>query len=268
MKHLAQWDQFIEKHNLLMSFAIGFLTGIFSGLLGIGGGLILVPLILHCFKLVQRQAQAISMAVMVFTGITAAVAYSLNGAVDYFAALALTAGAIIPTRCGVLYSHRLADWKLRRAFGFFLIAVSLLLILKPFVPPVSPPFVGWHKGIALLVIGVFSGSLSGMMGVGGGAVMIPAMVLLVGVSQVVAQGSSLLCIVPTSALGAYTHWKLGNIRQTLLPGLMSGILCGVFAGGNLAYQFPEWILRSAFTMILIVRGVLYVQTPPPKHGDD
>lgn len=258
----------IEKHGLFMSFVIGFLTGVFSGLLGIGGGLILVPLILHFFKLMQRQAQAISMAVMVFTGITAAVAYSLNGAIDYFAALTLTAGAIIPARCGVLYSHKLADWKLRRAFGFFLIAVSLLLILKLFVPPVNIPVVGWHKGLALLIIGIFSGSLSGMMGVGGGAIMIPAMVLLMGVSQVVAQGSSLVCIVPVSAIGAYTHWKLGNIRQTLLPGLMSGILFGVFAGGNLAYHFPEWILRSAFTSILIVRGVLYMQTAPPANRTD
>jgi len=95
--------------------------------------------------------------------------------------------------------------------------------------------------------------------------MIPAMVLLMGISQIVAQGSSLLCIVPTSAVGAYTHWRLGNIRETLLPGLLSGILCGAFAGGNLAYQFPEWMLRSAFAAIMIAQGILHIRTAAPEH---
>jgi uncharacterized membrane protein YfcA len=248
-----------------VSFLIGFFTGIFSGLLGIGGGVILVPLILHFFKLMQRQAQAIGMTVMVFTGIAAAVTYALNGAIDYFAALALAAGAIIPARWGVIYSHRLADWKLRRAFGFLLVAMSLFLVVKPYITSIFVPMTGLNKGMVLLSIGIISGSLSGMMGVGGGVIMIPAMVLLMGTSQIVAQGTCLLYIVPTSAMGAYTHWRLGNIEETLLPGLMSGILFGVFAGGNLAYHFPEWILRSAFTAILVVRGVLYIRTAPLEH---
>lgn len=224
-----------------------------------------MPLIMHFFKLMQRQAQAISMAVMVFTGITAAATYALNDTIDYFAALALAAGAIIPARWGVIYSHRLADWKLRRAFGFFLVAMSLFLLIKPYVTPFFAPMTGLYKGLALLIIGIISGTLSGIMGVGGGVIMIPAMVLLMGLNQVVAQGTCLLCIVPTSAIGAYTHWRLGNIRETLLPGLLSGILLGVFSGGNLAYQFPEWILRIAFTAILIVRGILYIRTAPPDH---
>lgn len=248
-----------------MSFLIGFFTGIFSGLLGIGGGLILVPLILHFFKLMQRQAQALNMVVMVFTGITAAVAYAFNGAVDYFAALTIAAGAIIPARWGVIYSHRLADWKLRRAFGYFLVAMSLLLIVKPYVTHMFTPMTGLNKSMVLLIIGIISGALSGIMGVGGGVIMIPAMVLLMGMSQVIAQGTCLLCIVPTSAIGAYMHWKLGNIRETLLLGLLSGILFGVFAGSNLAYHFPEWILRSAFTAILITRGFLYIRTALPEH---
>lgn len=227
-----------------------------------------MPLILYFFKLMQRQAQATSMAVMVFTGITAAAAYALNGAIDYFAALALAAGAIIPARWGVMYSHRLADWKLRRAFGFFLVAMSLLLLIKPYVTHIFAPMTGLNKGMALLIIGIISGTLSGIMGVGGGIVMIPAMVLLMGINQVVAHGTCLLCIVPTSAIGAYTHWRLGNIKQALLPGLMSGILLGVFAGGNLAYHFSEWILRSAFIALLIVRGILYIRTEPLEHMVD
>jgi uncharacterized membrane protein YfcA len=252
-----------EKMSSLICLVIGFLTGAFSGLLGIGGGVVLVPMILYFFKLTQRQAQAVSMAVMVFTGISGAVTYALNGVVDYFAVLVLTAGAIIPARLGVVFSHNLAEWKLKRAFGFFLIAVSLLLIVKPYIAHIVTPISGC-KGVVLLIIGVFAGLLSGIMGVGGGGIMIPAMVLLLGMSQITAQGNSLMCIVPTSAMGAYTHWRLGNIRSMLLPGLISGILLGVYAGGNLACHYPEEVLRSAFAVILILRGIVYIRTVSPE----
>ena len=65
-----------------------------------------------------------------------------------------------------------------------------------------------------------------MMGVGGGSIMVPAMVLLAGFPQVLAQGSSLLAMVPAGAVGAHTHFRLGNVVRGLLPGLIPGILGG------------------------------------------
>ena len=82
--------------------------------------------------------------------------------------------------------------------------------------------------MALLAAGVFTGFLSGMMGIGGGSIMVVAMVLLTGFSQYTAQGSSLLAMVPAGAVGAYTHWRLGNVVTKVLPGLICGIIIGTY----------------------------------------
>jgi uncharacterized membrane protein YfcA len=72
-----------------------------------------------------------------------------------------------------------------------------------------------------------AGFASGMMGVGGGAVMIPAMVLLAGFDQHVAQGTALLVMVPAGSVGAYTHWRLGNVKISVLWGIVPGVLVGL-----------------------------------------
>jgi hypothetical protein len=119
------------------------------------------------------------------------------------------------------------------------------------------------KAAVLLSTGVFTGFLSGMMGVGGGSIMVPAMVLLAGFPQVLAQGSSLLAMVPAGAVGAYTHWRLGNVVTRLLAGLVPGILVGTFAGSSLALRLPEVALRLVFAAVLVWTGSKYVRAAPP-----
>jgi uncharacterized membrane protein YfcA len=94
-----------------------------------------------------------------------------------------------------------------------------------------------------------------MMGVGGGAIMVPAMVLVVGLSQYMAQGTSLLAMVPTGLVGSYTHWRLGNVVTWILPGLILGIIAGAFLGGSLANFLSEAALRLVFASVLIWMGI-------------
>jgi uncharacterized membrane protein YfcA len=122
---------------------------------------------------------------------------------------------------------------------------------------------GWLKAIVLLSTGVFTGFLSGMMGVGGGTIMVPSMVLLTGFTQYVAQGSSLLAMVPAGSVGAYTHWKLGNVRTDLLAGLIPGILIGTYLGGTTAQFLPEATLRIIFAAVLIWTGARYLRAKKP-----
>ena len=100
-----------------------------------------------------------------------------------------------------------------------------------------------------------------MMGVGGGTIMVPAMVLLAGFSQHTAQGTSLLAMIPAGGVGAFTHWKLGNVRVDLLAGLIPGILIGTYLGGTLAHVLSEATLRIVFAVILIWTGARYLRTP-------
>jgi len=93
--------------------------------------------------------------------------------------------------------------------------------------------------------------------------MVPSMVLLTGFSQYTAQGSSLLSMVPAGTVGAYTHWRLGNVEGQLLPGLVPGILIGTYLGGSLALLLPEEVLRMIFAAVLIWTGIRYLKTKAP-----
>ncbi len=237
-----------------MSFLIGLLAGCFGALVGVGGGVIMIPLMVRFFGLNQHQAHGTSLAALVFTGLTGAVTYSLKGNVDPLAALFLAATAILSARFGALFAHSLPEWKLKMSFGIFLIVVSVLLLLKPLYAQAAHPAGGLIWAVILLMIGVVSGFVAGLMGVGGGAIMVPAMVLFLGFGQHLAQGSSLLAMVPAGAVGAYTHWRLGNVVTAIVPGLIVGIIVGAFGGGTLAQWLSDATLRVIFAVVLIWLG--------------
>lgn len=246
----------------MTGIAIGLLAGVFGGLVGLGGGVVMIPLMVDLLKLGQHRAHGTSLVALVFTGISGAATYALKGSVDVTASLLLAATAVLTARAGAQYAHTLPDWKLKKAFGAFLIAAALLLLIKPYL--VSPSYSAQRLTtvVMLLCIGAFSGFLSGMMGVGGGTVMVPAMVLLAGFGQHTAQGSSLLAMVPAGSVGAVTHARLGNVEKALLPGLIGGVLAGTALGGTLAHLLSEGALRLVFALVLIWTGVRYLKAKP------
>ncbi|MDH4163872.1 MAG: sulfite exporter TauE/SafE family protein [Nitrospirota bacterium] len=248
-----------------MNILTGLLAGMFGGLVGLGGGVIMIPLMVSVLKLTQHEAHGTSLVALVFTGIAGAIVYGLKDAVDISAAVLLTSTAVITARAGAHFAHSLPEWTLKRSFGFFLVFVSLLMLVKPYLPPMSGMDSGWMRSVVLLLAGVFTGFLSGMMGVGGGTIMVPAMVLLAGFGQHLAQGTSLLAMVPAGGVGAYTHGKLGNVRTSLLPGLVPGILIGTYLGGSLAHVLSDLVLRIVFAMVLIWTGTRYLRTKRPAR---
>jgi hypothetical protein len=250
-----------------MNFFIGFIAGIFGGLVGLGGGVVMIPLMVGILKMGQHKAHGTSLVALVFTGISGAITYAMKGSVDLTGSLLLAVTAIFTAQAGAKFAHALPEWKLKRAFGGFLIIVSLLLLSKPYLSHMSGPTSGWIKIITLLLTGIFTGFLSGMMGVGGGTIMVPAMVLLAGFNQHTAQGTSLLAMIPAGGVGAFTHWRLGNVKSDLLPGLVPGILIGTYLGGSLAHILSEGTLRMVFAFVLIWTGARYLKTPAPENHE-
>lgn len=247
--------------TIIISFVIGLITGAFGGLIGIGGGLIMIPLMVEVLKLTQHKAHGTSLVALVFTGLGGAITYALHGTIDIQAAILLALTAMCTAPVGARYTHALPGWKLKKYFGIFLIFCSAVLLLKPYLSDIIPAASGYTKILIFLVTGVFTGFLSGMMGVGGGTIMIPVMVILTGFSQHVAQGTSLLVMVPTGSIGAFTHWKLGNVATEILVGLIPGIICGTYLGGNFAYLFSDNILRLIFASAIVLMGFRYIRTP-------
>jgi uncharacterized protein len=245
--------------NHLISFAIGLAAGIFGGLIGLGGGIIMIPLLVGLLKLDQCRAHGTSLAVLIFTGISGAFTYGYHGQIDWTAAAALAVPAVFTATAGAHLADRLPDWKLKKAFGAFLIFCSALLLLKPLLTNMLGVLPGYASLAALIVTGVVTGFLSGLMGVGGGIIMVPAMILLAGFTQHAAQGTALLVMVPTGIVGAFTHWRLGNVSGELLIGMVPGIILGTALGGNIAQFIPDDPLRWMFVLVTVYMGWRYVR---------
>ena len=106
-----------------------------------------------------------------------------------------------------------------------------------------------------LAIGLVSGVLSGALGIGGGVIMVPAMVLLLGVQQSVAQGTSLFVILPTALSGVQSHYRHRNldIQPTIWIGLLGAIT--VAAGAYLAVHVDQQRLRQGFALYILLVGL-------------
>jgi hypothetical protein len=250
--------------TIIISFFIGLTAGAFGGLIGIGGGLIMIPLMTEVLKLTQHKAHGTSLVALVFTGIGGATTYAFHGAMDITAAVLLASVAVFTAPLGARYSHALSERKLKKYFGIFLIVCSLLLLIKPYLANMLGTVPGYTTIIIFLITGAFTGFLSGMMGVGGGTIMVPVMVILTGFTQHTAQGTSLLVMIPTGSIGAFTHWKIGNVATEMLIGLIPGIILGTYLGGNFANILPDNTLRLIFALIMIFVSLRYLTKPSPE----
>lgn len=113
-----------------MVLAIGGFGGLFSGLLGIGGGTAMVPLMVLLGKIGQRQAHAVSLGAMIPIAFTALIVYGAADEVDYVAGIALAAGAVVGARVGAGILARIPERALKAVFGIFLIVAALLLVVE------------------------------------------------------------------------------------------------------------------------------------------
>jgi len=253
------------RHNAQAAL-IGLFAGSFGGLVGLGGGVIMIPLLVRAFRLSQVRAHGTSLAAVVVTGIAGAATYARFGSADLAGALLLAATAMGTAHFGARFAHALPEWKLKRAFGAFLLFTAVLLLTRPYLNALAVSGAGIPIGTSaagiavLLATGVFTGFLSGMMGVGGGSIMVPAMVIFLGVGQHLAQGTSLLAMVPTGTVGAWTHFRLGNVAAPILPGLLVGIFLGSSLGAWVAHLLPDVALRAVFAGVQTWLGIRYLRT--------
>jgi len=224
----------------------------------------MIPLMISVLKLSQHQAHGTSLVALIFTGISGAFIYGLQGNINLLAAATMSLTAILTARAGAHYANTLPGWKLRRTFGVFLFFCAALLVFKPYLPVSYGHHPVYVNVIIFLITGVITGFLSGMMGVGGGTIMVPAMVLLAGFGQHLAQGTSLMVMVPVGIAGALAHHQLGNVARGYLPGLIPGIILGVFLGGGFANFIPDTPLRLAFIAAIVMMGVRYVRAATPE----
>ena len=220
----------------------------------------MIPLMTWLLKFSQHQAHGTSLVAIAFSAAIGSATYFFRGDVNWKASLLMAATAVFTARLGARFAHSLPEKKLKKAFGVFLVFASIMLLVKSSLPVFGANLSLWAGILLFLVIGAATGFLSGMMGVGGGAVMVPPMVIVGGMEQHLAQGTSLLAMVPAAATGAATHYRLGNVRTDVAWGLALGSLAGGYAGASTAALLPEPVLRAIFAGIGLIMSFRYLRS--------
>lgn len=115
--------------------------------------------------------------------------------------------------------------------------------------------------LGFLLVGVFTGAMSGMFGIGGGVFVIPAMVYLFGFSQKTATGTSLAMLLPPIGILAFLQfYKAGHVSVPAAVLLIAGFLAGSWLSAGYAVSLPDLLLKRLFGGLLIVMGGIYILT--------
>jgi uncharacterized membrane protein YfcA len=244
-----------DARFVVTCLAIGLLAGLMSGLFGVGGGTVIVPLLVLLLHFDQRFAAGASLAAIVPTAAVGVISYAVHDSVAWIPALLLAAGAVVGAQIGTWLLPRVPLTVLRWAFVAFLVAVIVSLFLVIPSRDADLP-VTWLTGIALVVLGVVTGILSGLIGVGGGIIVVPALMLLFGTSDLIAKGTSLLMMIPTALSGTIGNLRRHNVDLTAAA-LVGGAACATTAVGawiaTIVDPFVGNLLFAAFLVVITVQ---------------
>lgn len=234
---------------------IGAVGGLLSGAFGVGGGILMVPLFVMFAGMDQRRASATSLAAIVPTAVVGAVTYFLNGEVALIPALFVAAGGIIGSWIGARLLRRLPLGWLRWMFIALLVAVAVRMLL--FVPERTAMQLELDALtiIGMVALGLVIGVASGLFGVGGGLIMVPAFMLFFGMSDLVAKGTSLAVMIPTAISGSVTNARGGIVD--LRVGIIAGIAATAasFGGVALAHLMSPEVSTWLFAALVVIAAV-------------
>lgn len=235
--------------------AVGGVAGLMAGFFGIGGGAVLVPGMVLLLGYTQHAAHATSLAAIVLTATAAALGFASGGEVDMLAALGVVVGALPGAYLGAAVMHRVSDARLRQGFAVLLLLVAVRLAFPTGTASPVADLPLSVETVALVGLGLAVGVLSAVMGVGGGVLLVPGLILLFGFAVHTAEGTSLVVIVPTAVMGAWRHSRHGytDWRAGLWLGV-AGIVTGV-VGSQLALALPGEVLQRLFALFLAVMSV-------------
>ncbi len=254
-----------------MSYLIlGGVAGLIAGLLGVGGGILIVPALTWLFTAAQMPADRIvhmavatSLATIVFTSVSSVYAHHRRGGVRWGTFAALAPGIVFGALGGGLLAHHLSDQWLGRLFGIaaLLVALKMGFQAQP-VPRSAPP-----SRLGLGAAGTAIGGLSALIGIGGGTLTVPYLVWRnIDPRQAVATSSATglpIAIAGTSGfvVAGWGHPSLPDpsLGYVYLPALIGiAVTSVVFAplGARIAHRLPATVLKRVFAVFLAGVGLL------------
>jgi uncharacterized membrane protein YfcA len=241
--------------RFLLGVVVGLVAGVGSGLFGVGGGVVTTPAVNILLGGTAIQAVATPLPVIFPTSLVGAWTYHKAGEVSMRAA---GWGALTGIPGAVLGAY-LTDFVNAHLLLF---VTALLLGWTGYqVMRGRKPRVAWEKGKTpgwkYAAIGLAAGFVSGLLGVGGGIIMVPAFTVLIGMPLRRALGTSLVTISALVVPGTIVHWWLGHIDWAIFAALTVGVVPGARLGATLALGVREQSLRVAVGVFLLAIALLY-----------
>jgi uncharacterized membrane protein YfcA len=234
--------------------------GLVASMLGLGGGVFMTPLLLlGGFAATQQGAAGTGIAAVLFTGISASIAYHKRRAIDTRIGLLFMPSALAGVFLGGYVAGAVRSSWLTIAFGVFLLYPMTMMLLGKTPKELRPIAKGKTSGISLyvliVVLGLVAGTATKVFGIGGGTVFVPSLVMFLGFDITAAIATSLFVMIPTALASSVTSWFAGTLYLELAVPLILGIIIGAQIGPHVGARVPRRRLRQLFALVLLYAAV-------------
>lgn len=273
----------------LVSLVVGLAVGVLAGLLGIGGGMLLVPAFKLGYAMDSLMCTATSLFTIIPTSVSGAISHIRNKTCLPKLGVAAGLGGACLSPLGVWLATLSPDWAVMGAAALIIAYSSVTMFRKALKAPKVPrgagagaadaaakeaaaedraaaierahaeaPTIGWREAAIGAAIGLFAGLASGYVGVGGGFIMVPLMMSILHVPMKLTSGTSLIAVMILAVPGTVTQALLGNINWIAGIAVACGSIPGATLGAKLIPKVPERQLLFLFAGFLVVAAVLLV----------
>lgn len=246
---------------LLLELTLGFAIGLSLGLLGGGGSILTVPALVYLVGQTPQVAVTTSLAIVGANSLLGANFHRAQGTLDWQVAILFGSAGMLGAYFASGISDLLAPQLLMMIFAALMLLIGTFMLTRKASadsPSSGSPF--W----VVFASGGLVGVLTGVLGVGGGFLIVPALVMLVGLPMQAAVGTSLVVIAMNSLAGLLGRLGAESVNIPLIVVFGLAGLAGTFAGARLANILPAQKLQKAFAMFVILLAIFLLVDNFPK----
>ena len=239
-----------------MGFGIG--AGLLSGMFGLGGGIIIVPGLMFALGMDQRRAHGTSLAGVFLISLSSFFSYWTHDHIDWPVVMWLSIGSVAGSLVGAELLNRLSKRTLTIAFIGILVIAGVRMFFK--IDSSGEMILNAPTAAWLVVIGLVVGALAGMLGIGGGLMSVPILVIFFHVSPAVAKGTSLAVVIPTAFSGTLQNLRNKNSDLTAAVIVSSTGIVAAIGGSWIAARMNDAVSNFLFAVLLIfIAGRMLLQ---------
>lgn len=245
-------------HINIEQIFLGIMIGFISGMFGIGGSIISTPILKLTLGLPDLIALASPLPVTIPTAISGSFKYWKSDTIQRKVAFFTIICGLPATVLGALATRLISGKWLMVLTGVFIITVGARLLANNSIKKQSEDNKQLNFTLIASLTGFIAGFLSGLLAIGGGIIIVPAYIILLGMSMQQAAATSLVCIAFFAIPGTITHWILGNIDWNLVLNLSIAVIPASYLGASTGLAIKSDKLKTIFSIFMIIFGAYFV----------